>query len=145
MAPKSTTVQIGTPDVVFLAKRGARSHRGGGEFNRSVVLHRSLQTLRVLLDSCDPRKSKGLAPAFVDLATSLLPAPWTLKPFEIEHLPTILERAPEFEATVAAAGVEARELLAALAALSFAEKVWLVDQAVQAQAPAASAATPEEF
>jgi hypothetical protein len=144
MAGKGTTIQIAPTDVGFLEKRGARSHRGGGEFSRSAVLHRSLQVLRNILDYSDPRKTRGFAPELHELAIQLLRSPWNLTSFEVEHLPTILERAPDFAAATAEAGVEAGSFLAEISSFTFPEKVALVDHAIQMHAPAASAAAPEE-
>jgi hypothetical protein len=74
----------------------------------------------------------------------LLPEPWALKVFEVEQMPTLLARVPSFAATAAAAGVDVAALMSLLADLSFGEKMALVDHALQEQAPAAAAATPEE-
>jgi hypothetical protein len=142
MAGKGTNVQLGTADIVFLERRGARSHRGGSEFSRSSVLHRVIQGQRALLEAADPRPR--LAPAACEAAVALLPAGWTLKPLEIQHLEEVLEHAADFAQVVVKAGLEVRAFLDAVAALSFAEKFALVDLAIQAHAPAAASAKPEE-
>jgi hypothetical protein len=144
MAGKGTTLQIAPADIGFLARRGARAHRGGGDFSRSAVLHRSLRTLRDVLAYSDPRKTRGLPEEMHRLAVRLLSGGWTLKAFEVEHLEAILGRSPELDAEAAAAGIEAGAFLAAIEAMSFAEKAFVVDQAVQEYAPAAAAASPEE-
>jgi hypothetical protein len=144
MAGKGTTVQITAADLAFLERRGARSHRGGGTFSRSVVLHRTLQMLRDCLDQFDPRKTRGMPDEMHRLVVQELPEPWTLKSFEVEHLALILERAPGFAAAAAAARVDPAAVLATVAAMSYAEKLALVDHALQEQAPAAAAASPEE-
>lgn len=142
MAAKGTNIQLGTADIVFLERRGARSHRGGSEFSRSSVLHRLIEGMRALVEDADPRPR--LTPAVYQAVVTLLPAGWTLKPLEIHHLEEVLARAPELAEVAAQAGLEPPALLAAVAALSFAEKYALVDLAIQAHAPAAAAARPEE-
>ena len=71
------------------------------------------------------------------------PEPWTLRRFEIQKLEQVLEDTPGFAAAVTAAGVDPAVLLAAVAAATAAEKLTLVDHAIQHQAPAAAAASPE--
>ncbi len=144
MAGKGITIQIAAPDVAFLSRRGARSHRGGGTFSRSVVLHRSLQALRDILAQSDPRKTRGMAEAMHHLIKQQLPNPWTLTSFEVDQMATLLARAPGFAAAAAAAGIEPEALCTFVAQLSFSEKMSLVDHALQEQAPAAAAAIPED-
>jgi hypothetical protein len=62
---------------------------------------------------------------------------------EIDYLADSIEHAPGFAAEVAAAGLEPAAFLAAIAALSFVEKVALLEHAREHQAPAAAAATRE--
>jgi hypothetical protein len=142
MPSKSSNLQVETADVSFLELRGARSHRGHGDFSRSAVLHRQLRGLRALLEHADPRPR--LPPAVYQAAIDLLPAAWELSAFEIELLDQILARAPGYAALLAERGVEEPAFHAAIAALSFFEKYALTDLAVQAHAPAASEARPEE-
>jgi len=77
------------------------------------------------------------------LVISLLPRPWTLSRYEVTTLEGVLEATPGFAAAVTAAGVDPTALLAAVAAATPAEKLTLVDHAIQHQAPAAAAASPE--
>jgi hypothetical protein len=141
---KGSTAQISPADLIFLERRGANSHRGKGTFNRSAVLHRELQLLRELLRRYDPVKSAAMPEPMHRLAVRLLPEPWTLKPFEIDQMAALLESAPGFAEAVAAAGVDPANFLATVAALSFVEKVALLDHALEEQAPAAAAAAREE-
>lgn len=141
---KGWTAQLAPDDLRFLEQRGAVSHRGKGTFNRSAVLHRELQLLRALLRRYDPRVSAALPEAMHGLAVRLLPEPWSLKPLEVDHMAELLATAPGFASEAAAAGVDPAAFLAAITALSFAEKVALLDHALQHQAPAAAAATREE-
>src|SRR5712692_2916067 len=64
--------------------------------------------------------------------------------YEVEHLEGILERAPDFAAALAEKGMKADKFLAAIRALTFPEKLALVDHAMQTQGPAASVATSQE-
>ena len=143
MPTKNTTIQLSVADITFLERRGARSHRGGGEFSRSVVLHRMLQTMRSVFEASDPRKTRGMSAEVYSLVTRLLPEAWTMRPFEVEHVGTVVARAPGFAEAAKEAGLDPAKVITELDAMSFAEKAALVDQAVQAQAPAASAAMPE--
>jgi len=144
MAGTGTTIQIGAANVKYLERRGARSHRGGGEFSRSAVLGRLFETIRRYQAATDPRETRAMPEAMHQLVLRLLPQPWTLNTFEIKHLAAKLESAAGFAAAVTAAGVDPAALLAFVASLDMAEKLTLVDQSVQAQAPAAAAASPEE-
>jgi hypothetical protein len=138
---KGHTAQITADDLLFLQARGAISDRSRGQFNRSAVLHRELQLLREILHRSDPRTSARLPHEMHQLAVRLLPEPWSLKPFEIDHMAALLQSTPGFAAAVEAAGVDPAAFLAAIAALDFAEKVALVGHALEEQAPAAAAAT----
>jgi hypothetical protein len=142
MVVKGINLQLGPADVVFLERRGARSHRGGGEFSRSAVLHRAIQGLRTVLENADPRPR--LSPAVYAAAIELLPTAWTLKPLEIQHLGEVIQGTPEFASVLSRSKLEAKAFVAAIAALSFAEKFALVDLAVQTHAPAAAGAHPAE-
>jgi hypothetical protein len=142
MAVKGINLQLGPSDVVFLEKRGARSHRGGNEFSRSAVLHRVIQGLRAVLENSDPRPR--LPGKLFQAAVELLPTGWTLKPLEIQHLEEVLERAPDFAKVLGDAQVKAPAFVEAISALSFAEKFALVDLAIQTHAPAAAAARPAD-
>jgi hypothetical protein len=125
--------------------RRRRGRQPGDQFNRSAVLHRELQLMRALTNRHDPVRSGALPKAVHDLAVRLLPEPWSItKPVEIDHLADSIEHAPGFAAEVAAAGLEPAAFLAAIAALSFVEKVALLGHALELQAPAAAAATREE-
>jgi hypothetical protein len=141
MAGKGTNVQLDPGDLAFLEGRGARSQRGGSVFSRASVLNRCIQGHRALLHHADPRPR--LPPPVFDAAVALLTAGWTLKPLEIEHLEVVLSRTAGLAEAAAKAGVEARALLDAVAALSFPEKFALVDLAIQVHASAAAAVQPD--
>jgi hypothetical protein len=141
---KGTTVMMQPADMTFLDRRGAISHRGAGVFSRSAVLHREVQLLRGMLERYDPRRTSGLPAEMCALVVRLLPEPWLIQPAAVEHLALRLQEAPGFAAEVAAAGIEVAALVAAVAALGYAEKVWLLDQALLARAPAAAEAVMAE-
>jgi hypothetical protein len=130
-------VELGAWERDFLALRGARSHRGGGEFSRSVVVDRLFTMLKALLENADPRQS--LPQAVYEVAITLLPQGWLLKPLEVRYLDEVLAAAEGFEQSLESAGMDRRVLLEAVAGLSFAEKYALVDLAVQAHAAAGAA------
>jgi hypothetical protein len=132
-------------DVTFIDSRGGRSHRGGGEFSRSAAVHRLLNTLGTLLDHGDPLRHRRIGPAEHRLVTHHLSEPWAMTPFEIQHLESHLESASGFGEAARVAGIDPEDILATLAELNFYEKMALVDQAMQAQAPAAAAAVPEDL
>jgi hypothetical protein len=140
----TTTVQIGTADTRFLAGYGARSQRGGGEFSRSLVLHRLLDGLRCILERSDPRSTHGLSREGCEVLVRTLRHPWRLSPFEIDHIHDPGLHGPELEPGLAEAGVEPKRFLAEVAALPFAGKAFLADAAASLQAPAASAALYDE-
>jgi len=136
MARAKTTVQVQDCDIAFLAARGARSQRGGGDFCRSAVLHRALVQLEGLLAACDPVAAGRIDPRLAQLVARLLPRPWERTEFEIEELGRFLARTPGFLDAVAAAGLGREAALAGIEGLSTAEKLVLVDAAVRCQAPA---------
>jgi hypothetical protein len=129
--------------VKYLQRRGGHSHRGRGAFNRSLALGRVLDSHRLYVEFTDPRQTRGMPEELHALIIRLLPEPWTLKRFEIENLERVLETTPGFAAAATAAGVDPAALLAAVAAATPAEKLTLVDHAIQHQAPAAAVASPE--
>jgi hypothetical protein len=137
-------LQISAADARYLETRGGYSKRGSGTFSRSVVLRRMLRDVRLYRDFTDPRQTRGLPEEFHALVVRLLPAPWNLSRYEILNLEGVLAATPGFSEAATAAGVEPAALLAAVAAATPAEKLTLVDHAVQHQAPAAAAASPEE-
>jgi hypothetical protein len=138
-----TTAKVHPADALFLEKRGALSHRGARTFSRSAVLHREIEWLRALLAHCDPRRG-GLSAEMAALAARLLPEPWLIKPASVEHLALRLQEAPGLKAESVAAGVEPSALVAAVAALSAAEKIALLDLALLEQAPGAALAERDE-
>lgn len=144
MPGEPTTIRMRAAHRRFLEKRGARSHRGGSAFSRSAVFDRSLEELALYLKWTDPRKTRGFPEVMHTVLVRRLPDPWTLKPYEIETLEACLRRSTEFLEAVAADGVDAEALLAAIGAMTVPEKVNLVDQAVLAQAPAMADTSPEE-
>lgn len=113
---------------------------GPGTFSRSVVLGRVLESHRLYQEFTDPRLTRGMPEEIHALVLRLLPEPWALRRFEIQKLEEVLELTPGFAAAVSGAGVDPAVLLAAVAAATPAEKLTLVDHAIQHQAPVAAAA-----
>ena len=143
MAGGNITLHLTAAHAKFLERRGGRSHRGKGPFSRTSVLRRMLDSLRLYHEFTDPRETRGMSHEHHALVISLLPKPWELSAYEIRNLEGVLAAAPGFQAAVAAASIDPTELLAGVAAATPAEKLTLVDHAVQHQAPAAAAASPE--
>ena len=143
MAGSGVTLQISAAHAKYLERRGGRAHRGRGPFSRSAVLGRVLESHRLYQELTDPRKTRGMPEAVHALIVRLLPEPWLLRAFEIKNLEGILEAAPGHADAAAAAGIDPGAVLAAVAGATPAEKLTLVDHAIQHQAPAAAAASPE--
>jgi hypothetical protein len=138
------TTQLQPPDLRFLERRGAISHRGPGTFSRSAVLHREMQLFRALLVHYDPRRTSAMSEVMVQLVAELLPEPWRITPTAVGSLALRLQEAPDFAATVREAGVDPAELVSTVASLGYGEKAALLDLALQHQAPAAAQALEEE-
>lgn len=134
--------EMTTPELRFLEKRGAISHRGGQTFSRSAVLHREMQLLRALLVHYDPHRTGAMSEATVQLVACLLPEQWPIAPAAVENLAQRLQE--RRISRLRSAGVDPPELVVAVAALGFGEKVALLDHALQHQAPAAARALEEE-
>jgi hypothetical protein len=67
-----------------------------------------------------------------------------LRRFEIMNLQGVLATTPDFAEAVTAAGEDPAALLAEVAEATPAEKLTLVDHAVQRQVPTAAATSPED-
>jgi hypothetical protein len=125
---RTTSIQIEAADVAFLERRGARSQRGGGEFSRSVVLHRAIRTLGRLLEECDPRRTRRMPEAEHAFLSRILPEPWALTAYEIDQLADRMGRTPGFRAAATEAGLDPDALLATLGeALALVERALDVD------------------
>jgi hypothetical protein len=131
---RGSTVQLDLPGTEFLARRGARPHRGGGPFAQSMVLRRCLRTLGSILERADPYASGRLPAALRPVIAASLPDAWDLSPYEVERLGHRLARVPGFTDALVAAGLDPDATVAAMTALSFPEKWATVDLAVQDQA-----------
>ncbi|HEV3076941.1 MAG TPA: hypothetical protein VHB47_21140 [Thermoanaerobaculia bacterium] len=143
MAGSTISLQISAAQAQYLERRGGRSHRGRGTFSRSVVLGRVLESHRLYQEFTDPRLTRGMPEELHTLVIRLLPEPWALRRLEIQKLEDVLELTPGFAAAVRGAGVDPAVLLAVVAAATPAEKLTLVDHAIQHQAPAAAAGSPD--
>jgi hypothetical protein len=135
---KGSTARLNLEEEEFLTARGGLSLRGAHTFSRSAVLYRQLQLHAAVLERCDPRRTGALSNEMAELVARLLPKPWNIDPAAVEHLALRVQEAPDFAARVTAAGVDPSALIAAVAALSYSEKVALLDLALRAQAPEAA-------
>jgi hypothetical protein len=138
MAGNGSTVQISLAHAEYLSLRGAHSHRGKATFARSAVAGRLLDALRDYQEVTDPRLTRGLSDELHAFVVRLLPQPWALRRFEIEHLEGFLATTPGFKEAAAATGFDPAAVLGEIGAWTSAEKLTLVDHAIQHQAPAAA-------
>ncbi|HXU46408.1 MAG TPA: hypothetical protein VN783_12850 [Thermoanaerobaculia bacterium] len=124
---RPTNFMLGEEQFEFLERRGARSDKGHGPFNRSRILRRKVDLLSEILEQANPVKSGALPEACYLALRGVLDAPWDLKPREITHLDRYLSMQPGIETACQAAGLDPEELYSKLRALSFPEKVSLID------------------
>jgi hypothetical protein len=125
-----------TPEMVdFLNRRGARPDRGRSAFNLTNVMLRQFELFMASIDESDPRGTRGFSQAYYDLTIELLVQPWTLNADSIRLLDSYLGRQPHFARFLAEAGVERAAYLKAIAELSFAERLHLVEAAQVHHAP----------
>src|SRR5260370_8150646 len=94
MAVSPTSIQISAAHAKSLERRGGRSHRGRGAFNRSLVFGRVLDSHRLYVEFTDPRQTRGMPEEVHALVIRLLPEPWALKRFEILKLESVLDLTP---------------------------------------------------
>jgi hypothetical protein len=119
-----------TPAVLDrLRSRGAQSDRHHGPYNYTRQLTRTLELYGAALVRSDPRETRGLPAAHYDLVLDLLEEPERLETFHIHRLGDYLLDLPGFAARAHGAGAAAGDLAAALNAMTFAEKLHLVDAA----------------
>jgi len=131
-----TTINLGAEQFAFLEKRGARSDRAHGTFNRSKILRRKVDLFSAVLERSNPLRTREFPDRFFRFIQKLVPMPWDLTPDEIAFFDHYLANRPEFEGAVRAAKIDSKDLLARLAQLSFPERVALVDLLEQHLAPA---------
>ncbi|HVT60485.1 MAG TPA: hypothetical protein VHR45_19080 [Thermoanaerobaculia bacterium] len=141
-ATKTTTLALGPVAVAVIERRGGRSNRGGGDFSRSGVLQRTLQAYGAIVERCDPRKTAGLSEAMYRLAVGLLEAPWSLRPLEVDHMGELLDESAGLEAAARGAKIDRKEFVKKISALTFAEKMAIVDASTVEHAPRAAGGAP---
>ena len=124
-----TSVNLKVEDIERLHQRGARPDRGRGPQSHSARLRRALSLFDAILVESDPRLTQHFREEFFELVMRLLEDPWSLSADLIKILPAYLESRPRFRMVAMDAKVDPREFLAALRKLSFAELLFLVDQA----------------
>ena len=133
-----TSLNLDPQHVTFLEKRGARSDKGQGTFNRSRILRRKFDLLAELLERHDPVRAKKLPRPYFDLLRLLIPEPWELRPADLVALEVLVADRPEFAEATAAAGIDPKDLLRQLKQLTFAERAAVADLLEQELAPNAS-------
>lgn len=125
-----------TPTVLDrLRSRGAQSDRHHGPYNYTRQLTRTLELYDAALVRSDPRETRGLPEAHYDLILDLLEEPERLEAFHIHRLGDYLLDLSDLAARARAAGADPGQLAAALNAMTFAEKLHLVDAAQIRSAP----------
>ncbi|MDP9121781.1 MAG: hypothetical protein M3O15_10520 [Acidobacteriota bacterium] len=140
MAGRYTTVHAERAVVAFLEKRGARSSRGGGNFNRSRMLKQAILMLESVFQKSDPRAK--MSEELLKAAFQVLDAPWDMRTFDLEHLEVFVRTRPEFGSL----RPKVREdLVRAVGTLTFAERAALLDLALQHHGPDAAQREAEEM
>jgi len=130
-----TSIILKPEDLDRLHQRGARPDRGRGPQGHSARLRRALSLFDAVLVESDPRLTQSFREEFFELVLRLLDDPWSLSAELIKLLPAYLENRPGFRMAAKEAKVDPKEFLAALRKLTFAELLFLVDQAELRHAP----------
>jgi hypothetical protein len=139
-AKKAATVQVGGEHHAFLAARGARAAVGPGTFRCSAVLRRTLRQLAATLAAYDPTDDPSrIDPGLLQVILRTLPTPWRLTVFEIEKLSLFLDGIPAFVSGLAALDLAPTTARRQIDALSYVEKVALVDATIRFQVAAGEA------
>ena len=124
-----TSVNLKAEDIERLHQRGARPDRGRGPQSHSARLRRALSLFDAVLVQSDPRLTQDFPEEFFELVIRLLEDPWSLSADLIKLLPAYLEGRPGLRMAAKEAKVDPKEFLSALRKLTFAELLFLVDQA----------------
>jgi hypothetical protein len=126
------------PDVIDRLKaRGARSDKTHGPYNLTQQLTRTLGLYESVVVRSDPRETQGLPEEHYELILDFLRDPQRLETFHITRLGDYLVEVPGFAQRVRDLGLDPAALAKTVNALTFAEKLHLVDSAQVRHAPAA--------
>ena len=126
----------------FLVGIGARADRGGSRWNRSAVIRRQFELYMAALDESDPRK-RGFPADFYVALVELLTEPWSLNASLIRILDRYVEGLTYLNDHLKEAGIDREAFLTAIAQLTFAERLSIVEAAEAHHAPAASSGSTD--
>jgi hypothetical protein len=128
-AASATSVNLPAENVRMLEERGGQPDRSRGPLNQSAMLARHLDFYAGSLESSDPRASSGFPEAFFELTIDLLADPWQIRASHIEVLDRYLVRQRRFAELAARHRVDPAAYEAAIRALSYSQRIYLVDAA----------------
>jgi hypothetical protein len=124
------------PQVIDrLEARGARADRTRGPCNYTRLLTRTLGLYESIIVRSDPRETRALPQPHYELIVDLLRDPQRFDAFHIHCLGEYLLDVPEFARRATELGLEPGAFARAVNALTFAEKLHLVDSAQIRHAP----------
>jgi hypothetical protein len=127
----------------FLENRGARPDRGGSRWNFSAIVREQFELFMTSLNESDPRKA-GFPPKFYNVLVELLSEPWSLNGSMIKILDSYVASLPLLDEHLEAAGIDDRKaFFDAIARLSFAERLAIVEEAHVRHAPRAEPGSPD--
>jgi hypothetical protein len=126
----------------FLTRLGARSDKGGSRWSRANVVREQFDLFLASLDESDPRHTRDFPQRYYDLVLALLTEPWSLNATTIKILDAYISTLPTFKALLTEAH-QREAFLAAIAELSFAERLHLVEAAQIHYAPLPKPGSPD--
>jgi hypothetical protein len=125
-----------TPEMVdFLNRRGARPDRGRSPFSLTNVMRQQFEFFMASIDESDPRVARDFPQEYYDLTVEAIAQPWTLNADTIRLLDGYLGRQAHLNYLLEQAGLDRKAYLAAIAELTFSERLHLVEQAHVRHAP----------
>ncbi len=137
--PPADTLHVSlSPSVLTrLRSRGAHSDRARGPLNYTRQLTRTLNLYESAILRSDPRETQDLPEAHYDLVLDLLDEPEALTADAIQGLGGHLLNLSTFPARARALGADPQRLAQTINALTYAEKLHLVNAAQVHHAPPA--------
>jgi hypothetical protein len=144
-SPEWVQVKVPVNDRMldFLNRLGARSDKGRSRWSFANVVREQFDLFLTALDESDPRLTRGFPQNYYDLTVELLTEPWSLNSTTIKILDAYISMLPNSKALLAEAHVEREAFLAAIAGLTFAERLHLVEAAHVRHAPRVEPGSPE--
>jgi hypothetical protein len=119
----------------FLNRLGARSDKGRSRWSFANVVREQFDLFLASLDESDPRVTRDFPQSYYDLTVELLTEPWSLNSTTIKILDAYISTLPHLKTLLAEAHVKRETFLAAIAGLTFAERLHLVEAAHVRHAP----------